>query len=93
MLRAMWEEMKADRFAHREFTRQMMDRTDDNRERDREDLKEMIANIRTETDAIQVERKGFHETRMAKVDAEHGQQGKTMDHREATQTEPDPGMM
>jgi hypothetical protein len=38
MLRAMREEMKADRFVHQEFTRQMMARTDGNRERDREDL-------------------------------------------------------
>jgi type IV secretory pathway VirB4 component len=43
--------MKADRIAHREFMRQIMARTDDNREWDREDLK-MMVKTRTETDTI-----------------------------------------
>jgi hypothetical protein len=74
-LKAMREEMKADRIAHREFMRQMMARTDDNRERDQDHLKEMMAKTCAETD---------------KLDAH---QEKTLAHREATETEPDPRTM
>jgi hypothetical protein len=51
-LKAMREEIKSDRIAHRQFMRQMRARTDDNGERDREDLKEMMAHLEaTETEA------------------------------------------
>jgi hypothetical protein len=84
------EERKADRIAHREFMRQMVARADDNSERDREDLKEMMVKIRAETDAIRAETKAIHQRRMAKLDAH---QERTMAHQEATETEPDPRMM
>jgi hypothetical protein len=68
MLKAMQQDVKADRIAHREFMNQMMTRTDDNRERDR-DLKEMMAKKHAETDAIRAEMKAIHVRRMAKLDA------------------------
>jgi hypothetical protein len=84
------EERKADRTAHGEFMRQMMARTDDNRERDREDLKAMMAKIHAETDAIRAESKAIHKMRMTKLDAH---QERSMAHQEATETEADPRMM
>jgi hypothetical protein len=64
-----------------------MARTDDNRERDRENIKEMMAKIRAETDAIRAETKAIHERWMVELAAH---QERTMPHQEATETEPDP---
>jgi hypothetical protein len=83
------EQMKADRIADREYSKQMMARTD-NRERDRENLNEMMAKIRAETDAIRTETKAVHERRMAKLDVH---QKWTTANRESTETKPDPGIM
>jgi hypothetical protein len=68
----------------------MTSRTDDNRERDRENLKEMMAKIRSDMDAIRAETKVIHERRMGNLDVHHE---RMMAHQEATKTEPDPGLM
>jgi hypothetical protein len=68
----------------------MMARTEDNRERNRQDLKKIMAKIRAETDTIRAETKAIHERRMAKLDA---YQERMMAHREATETKLDPGLM
>jgi Skp family chaperone for outer membrane proteins len=68
----------------------MMARTDDNRERDQEDLKKMMTKIRAETDTIQAGMKAIHERRMAKLDTH---QERMMTHQESTETEPEPRIM
>jgi hypothetical protein len=46
-------EMKADKIADRECMKQMVARTDDNRERDREDLKRMMKEMDAKMDTNQ----------------------------------------
>jgi hypothetical protein len=53
----------------------------------RELMRQMMAKICAETDAIKAEMKAIHERRMAKLDAH--QEG-IMAHQEATETEPNP---
>jgi hypothetical protein len=58
------DEMRADRIADRECMKQMMARTDDNRERDLDDLKGMIFKMSAKMDA-------HHKKMMAMLDALH----------------------
>jgi hypothetical protein len=57
----MLAEMKADKIADRECMKQMMTRTDSNRERDQEDPKRMMKETDANMDANQAKAKGKQE--------------------------------
>jgi hypothetical protein len=60
-------EILADRIAGRECMKQMMARRDDSRERDREDLKKMMKEMNTTTDAIQAKADSKEEEMLARM--------------------------